>query len=89
MPTKEQQDSGSDTCFDTGCRLILYNDDVNTFDHVIQSLMEVCKHDLERAEQCAIITHYRGKCVVMTGSFSELEPMKDGLDHRGLSTEIC
>ena len=50
--------------------IILYNDDVNTFDHVIDTLMKVCDHTLEQAKQCSIIVHYKGKCSVKTGSYS-------------------
>ena len=54
--------------------IILHNDDVNTFDHVIESLMEVCGHDPIQAEQCAWIVHYNGKCSVKRGTFDQLEP---------------
>ncbi len=68
--------------------LILHNDDVNTFDFVIQSLIEVCKHEPEQAEQCAMIVHYKGKCTVKTASYAELEPMGMKLSNRGLSATI-
>jgi ATP-dependent Clp protease adaptor protein ClpS len=68
--------------------LILFNDDVNSFDHVIHSLIEVCGHNEDQAEQCAIITHYKGRCNIMNGSTSELMPIKNMLNHRGLSAEI-
>lgn len=68
--------------------LILHNDEVNTFDHVIDCLIEVCNHDSNQAEQCAMITHYKGKCDVKKGEFDELMPMKDRLDSKGLSTTI-
>jgi ATP-dependent Clp protease adaptor protein ClpS len=68
--------------------LVLFNDEVNTFDWVIVSLIEVCDHTLEQAEQCAIITHYKGKCGVKSGSYEELEPKCLSLLHRGLSAEI-
>ena len=55
--------------------IILFNDDVNTFDHVIKTLVTVCDHTYEQAEQCAYIVHYSGKCVVKTGSYEELEPI--------------
>ena len=55
--------------------IILYNDDVNTFDHVINTLVAYCDHTYEQAEQCAYIVHYSGKCVVKTGSYEELEPI--------------
>lgn len=68
--------------------IILYNDDVNTFDWVIQSLVEVCEHDLEQAEQCSILVHYKGKCAVKSGSYKDLEPRCTALLERGLSAEI-
>ncbi|MEY3398905.1 MAG: hypothetical protein RL220_1499 [Bacteroidota bacterium] len=68
--------------------LILFNDDVNTFDHVIESLVDVCGHEWLQAEQCAIIVHYKGKCDVKSGSFDKLEPMCTALLERGLSAEI-
>ncbi len=68
--------------------LILHNDEVNTFDFVIDCLMEICKHDSNQAEQCATITHYKGKCDVKKGEYDELTPMKDRLDSKGLSTSI-
>ncbi|WP_462281332.1 ATP-dependent Clp protease adaptor ClpS [Salinivirga cyanobacteriivorans] len=68
--------------------LLLYNDDVNTFDFVIKSLVEVCSHNNEQAEQCAYITHYKGKCDIKTGSMELLKPMKNILIDRGLSVTI-
>ena len=53
--------------------IVLYNDDVNTFDHVIDTLIRVCQHASEQAEQCAILVHYKGKCTVKTGFFDELK----------------
>ncbi len=68
--------------------LVLYNDDVNTFEHVIEALIEVCEHDLVQAEQCTYIVHYNGKCSVKNGSYLKLKPMKEGLTDRGLSAVI-
>lgn len=68
--------------------LLLHNDDVNTFDYVIESLVEVCKHDSEQAEQCAYITHYKGKCDVKVGAYDYLKPMRNSLISRGLSVTI-
>tara|TARA_B110001450_G_scaffold113507_1_gene107288 strand:+ start:715 stop:990 length:276 start_codon:yes stop_codon:yes gene_type:complete len=68
--------------------IILYNDDVNTFDHVINTLISVCDHTLEQAEQCSLIVHYKGKCSVKTGSYSDLKPMCNELLQAGLSAEI-
>ena len=68
--------------------IVLYNDDVNTFDHVIETLIRVCNHTSEQAEQCAILVHYKGKCIVKTGSFDELKPQCTQLLEAGLSAEI-
>jgi len=68
--------------------IVLYNDDVNTFDHVIDTLVFACEHDPEQAEQCAILVHYKGKCTVKTGIYKELEPRCSMLLEAGLSAEI-
>lgn len=68
--------------------LILHNDEVNTFDFVIESLIEVCHHESQQAEQCAYITHYKGKCDVKKGEFEELSFMKGKLSSKGLSVTI-
>jgi ATP-dependent Clp protease adaptor protein ClpS len=68
--------------------LILLNDDHNTFDFVIESLMEVCEHDILQAEQCTIIVHYNGKCTVKMGSYKKLNPLRTALTDRGLSAVI-
>ncbi|WP_026999353.1 ATP-dependent Clp protease adaptor ClpS [Eisenibacter elegans] len=68
--------------------LIVFNDDVNTFDHVIQTLMEVCDHTPEQAEQCTLIIHYKGKCSVKQGAFEKLKPMRDAICDRGISAEV-
>ena len=68
--------------------LTLFNDEVNTFDWVIVSLMDVCDHSLEQAEQCALITHHKGKCGVKSGSWEDLKPRCESLLERGLSAEI-
>ncbi|UMB55361.1 ATP-dependent Clp protease adaptor ClpS [Lutibacter sp. A64] len=68
--------------------IVLFNDDVNTFDFVIDSLIEVCDHTLEQAEQCTILVHYKGKCTVKTGEYNELKPRCSKLLSKGLSAEI-
>jgi ATP-dependent Clp protease adaptor protein ClpS len=69
-------------------QLIVYNDDFNTFDFVIESLIKVCKHDSIQAEQCTFLIHYKGKCSVKRGSYEELEPMCTALLERGITAEI-
>ena len=68
--------------------IILFNDDVNTFDFVIESLIDVCDHTPEQAEQCTVLVHYKGKCAVKTGEFDELKPRCTRLLNLGLSAEI-
>ncbi|MCJ8292089.1 MAG: ATP-dependent Clp protease adaptor ClpS [Crocinitomicaceae bacterium] len=68
--------------------LIVFNDDVNSFDHVINSLIKVCKHKPIQAEQCTFIVHYKGKCQVKRGDYEQLEPMCVALHDRGISAEI-
>ncbi len=68
--------------------LMVFNDDFNTFDHVINTLVKVCKHTAIQAEQCAYIIHHRGKCSVKKGSFDELRPMKDSICEAGIDAKI-
>ena len=68
--------------------IIIWNDDVNTFDWVIQCLVEICHHQVEQAEQCALFIHFKGKYAVKSGSFDELRPMAEALIERGLSATI-
>jgi len=68
--------------------IVLYNDDVNTFDHVIDTLINACDHVPEQAEQCAIIVHYKGKCTVKSGDYDDLKPRCSMLLEAGLSAEI-
>jgi len=68
--------------------LVLYNDDVNTFDHVIDSLVSICKHSAEQAEQCSYLVHYKGKCAVKHGSLEALKPMKSALQECKLTVKI-
>ena len=68
--------------------LILYNDDVNTFEFVTESLIKVCEHDALQADQCTYLVHYAGKCVVKNGTFKKLKPLCEALLERGLSAKI-
>lgn len=68
--------------------LVLFNDELNSFDYVIETLVEVCNHDFEQAEQCATITHYKGKCAVKKGSTKDLLKMQEEIIERGLSAII-
>lgn len=68
--------------------IILYNDDHNTFEHVIECLMKYCKHTMEQAEQCTVLVHYKGKCDVKRGSFQDLKPICEALLENGLTAKI-
>ena len=68
--------------------LFLINDDYNTFDHVIDTLVRVCNHEPLQAEQCAVLVRYKGQCAVKTGSYDELKPYCSSLLDAGLSAEI-
>jgi ATP-dependent Clp protease adaptor protein ClpS len=68
--------------------LLLINDDFNTFEHVIRTLVEVCGHDPVQAEQCALITHFRGTCGVKNGQKQMLIPMSRNIGERGLMSEV-
>lgn len=83
-----QTNTLTDTLQEKEWNIILYNDDVNTFDYVIDTLMNVCEHSLEQAEQSAMFVHYKGKCSVKSGSYDELKPKCSLLLEAGLSAEI-
>ncbi|GAB2952883.1 ATP-dependent Clp protease adaptor ClpS [Hymenobacter coalescens] len=68
--------------------LVVYNDDVNTFDHVIQTLIDVCKHEPMQAEQCTLLIHYKGQCTVKIGAYEELEPLCTAIHDRGISADV-
>jgi ATP-dependent Clp protease adaptor protein ClpS len=68
--------------------LILHNDDVHSFDYVIETLIEVCELEATQAEQCTYLVHYKGKCDVKKGSFVDLKPFKEGLVEHGLNATI-
>jgi ATP-dependent Clp protease adaptor protein ClpS len=69
-------------------RLVLHNDEVNTFDYVMETLVDICDHSMTQAEQCATITHYKGKCEVRSGSPSEMKELRYKLISRGLKASI-
>ena len=68
--------------------LVVLNDDYNTFDHVINTLIKVCDHSPEQAEQCTWIIHYKGKCTVKKGSYEELKPKRDAIREAGIGAKI-
>ena len=81
-------DETTDTGKGTDHEIILYNDDFNTFEYVINTLIEVCGHDPVQAEQSALITHYKGKCSVKSGDRKELLPICNELINRNLTAKI-
>ncbi len=90
MSTKEKIQEELDVLVaeDRNNEIVVYNDDVNTFDHVIETLIHVCDHTPIQAEQCSLIVHYKGKCTVKTGSYEDLVPRCSALLDAGLSAEI-
>ncbi len=68
--------------------LVVFNDDINTFQHVINTLIRVCQHTPEQAEQCTYIIHFKGKCTVKTGSWDELRPMREAICEVGIDAKI-
>ena len=79
----KKQNSGSESG-----SLILYNDDINTFEHVIKSLVEICGHDSVQAEQCALIVHFKGSCEVKLGVVEVLNAMSKSLNAKGLNSKV-
>ena len=90
MSTKEKIKEELELSIEEGQlnEIVLFNDEVNSFDHVIETLVHVCKHSYEQAEQCSLLVHYKGKCTVKTGVYEELEPQCTQLLKAGLSAEI-
>jgi len=90
MSTKEKvsPDLGLDVLEQIENKIVLYNDEVNTFDHVIDMLVTACDHTPIQAEQCSLIVHYKGKCSVKTGAYDDLKPRCSKLLEAGLTAEI-
>ena len=86
----QQQDEETEVLDDIGmeCSLIVWNDEVNTFDWVIQALVEICDHTQEQAEQCAMIIHSQGKYAVKHGTYEVLKPMCDAITERGIGATV-
>ena len=84
----EFEDSEVLTDLDGPYNLIVWNDEVNTFEHVIQTLVDVCGHTEEQAEQCAFIIHFKGKYAVKNGSYDELKPLCDAITDRGIGATL-
>jgi len=86
--TEVLEDIAVETVLQQYHKLILHNDHVNTFDWVIDTLVEICGHTVEQAEQCSLFIHYKGKYAVKTGSFETLKPLKDAICDRGIGATI-
>ena len=90
MSTKEEilEQKKTETKKNKYHEIVLFNDEHNTFDHVIETLIYACDHTPEQAEQCSILVHYKGKCTVKTGSYNDLKPRCSKLLDAGLSAEM-
>ena len=86
--TKKWEEIDLLTSTEEPCTLIVWNDEVNTFQWVIDTLMEICGHSYEQAEQCAYIIHFQGKYAVKKGSYDELKPMCDAITDRGIGATV-
>lgn len=86
--TKRKETENLKVTTDKERNLVLHNDDVHSFDYVIQALMEICDHDYIQASQCTIITHYKGKCEIKSGSLTSLRAMKKALTLKELKSTI-
>lgn len=86
--TKEKTNLETQKSTSSQRNVILFNDEVNTFDFVIECLMEICAHELLQAEQCTYLVHFTGKCAVKSGDYSELKPVCEALLEKGLTAEI-
>ena len=84
----ENEDTDVITSNEDPCSLIVWNDEVNTFEWVIETLVDVCGHTVEQAGQCAMIIHSKGKYAVKRGSYEELKPMCDAITDRGIGATI-
>ena len=83
-----QEDVLSEVALDGDWSVVLFNDNHNTFDHVIDCLITTCGHDALQAEQCAMIVHFKGKCTVKTGTYDELVPIHKSLTEKDLTVEL-
>jgi ATP-dependent Clp protease adaptor protein ClpS len=88
VKVKESPFETTESLLDKQKNLVLFNDDFNSFDFVIETLIDVCEHTLEQAETCTWIVHYKGKCAVKSGSVSELKPVYQELSNRNLTASI-
>ncbi len=88
IQTNLSEDTDILTSTDESCSLVVWNDEVNTFEWVIETLVEICGHSFEQAEQCAYIIHYQGKYAVKEGSYDDLKPQCDAITERGINATV-
>ena len=86
--TKQWEETDLLTSIEEPCNLIVWNDNVNTFQWVIETLMEICGHTYEQAEQCSYIIHFQGKYAVKNGTYDDLKPMCDAITDRGIGATV-
>jgi len=86
--TVESEETGTIVADGNNCQLVVWNDEVNTFQWVIETLIQVCKHTTEQAEQSAMIIHTKGKYAVKEGSYNTLKPMRDSITERGIGATV-
>ncbi|MDI3319578.1 ATP-dependent Clp protease adaptor ClpS [Pinibacter soli] len=86
--TRVEEDLDILTAVDEPCQLIVWNDEVNTFEWVIETLVDVCGHSVEQAEQCAMIIHVKGKYAVKKGEYETLKPLCDAITDRGIGATV-
>jgi len=86
--TKQWEETDVLTSVEEPCNLIVWNDEVNTFQWVIETLMEICGHSYEQAEQCSYIIHFQGKYAVKKGTYDDLKPMCDAITDRGIGATV-
>ena len=85
---QERQETDVATAFEDPCSLVVWNDEVNSFEWVIETLIQVCGHSEQQAEQCSYIIHFQGKYAVKEGSYDDLKPMCDAITERGIGATI-
>lgn len=88
IKTDTRESTDTMTSIENPCSLIVWNDEVNSFEWVIETLIEVCGHSQEQAEQCSYIIHFQGKYAVKEGSYEELKPMCDAITERGIGATV-
>ncbi len=88
IATENVEDTDLLTSHEEPCSLIVWNDEVNTFEWVIETLVEVCGHSYEQAEQCSYIIHFQGKYAVKQGSYDDLKPLCDAITERGINATV-